>query len=278
MSIIPIDSIDDPRIAVFRDLPSGPPTKKSGYFVVEGAFLVERLLTSDYELASLLVDPAQKDKFAKQLHTDVPVYVADPTLLDQIIGFNFHRRALACGKRRAAQRLDDCLCKPIESTTVVVCDRIHDPENLGVVLRNCAAFGVSAVMLGPGCADPFSRRVLRVSMGSIFKLALFESQDLVEDAHRLIDDYEIELVASVLNPAADRLSGATRGDRLAVVFGNEADGVQPPLAALCRRQLTIPMQLETDSLNVGVASGIFLYHFTSCESSIRESKTKSICR
>ena len=149
--------------------------------------------------------------------------------------------------------------------TVVICPNCDNPENLGAIIRIGAAFGIDALLLGRGCCDPFSRRVLRVSMGAALRLPILESPDLERDARRLRDEWQVELIATVLDNTAEPLAQATKPIRLGLLLGNEADGLDARWQALCDRRLTIPMQAGTDSLNVAIAAGIFLHHFSSVE-------------
>ena len=261
MPIISIDSIDDSRILPFRDLPRSKLPKHAGLFIAEGAYLVEELLASDFQVDSLFVERPRAEGFHAKVQEDVPVYVADRQLFRDVIGYSFHRCVLACGRRRQHPSFEGLLPDLPPAATVVVCHDIHDPENLGGVIRNCAAFGVDAVLLSSQCTDPFSRRVLRVSMGTVFKLALAESKNLSSDLIRL-RDHQFQILGTVLDPAAEPLETVQRRERLALLLGNEAHGVDDNLVQHCDQQVTIPMRLNTDSLNVAVASGIFLYHFS----------------
>ena len=147
--------------------------------------------------------------------------------------------------------------------TVVICPNCDNPENLGAIIRIGAAFGIDALILGRGCCDPFSRRVLRVSMGAALRLPILESPDLERDVRRLRDEWQVELIATVLDDTAEPLAHATKPLRLGLLFGNEADGLDERWLELCDRRLTIPMQEGTDSLNVAIAAGIFLHYFSS---------------
>jgi tRNA G18 (ribose-2'-O)-methylase SpoU len=178
-----------------------------------------------------------------------------------LIGFNFHRGILACGRRGAARRLTELVTPGSQRATYVICIDVQDPTNLGGVLRNCAAFGVDGVLLGGHCADAFSRRVLRVSMGTAFRLPISVATGGPAELCRLGDELGIELVASVLEPAAERLEIARRAPRMALLIGNEAHGLAPEWLAVCQRRVTLVMDRGTDSLNVASATAVLLYHF-----------------
>jgi TrmH family RNA methyltransferase len=129
-------------------------------------------------------------------------------------------------------------------------------------MRIAAAFGAGGFMLGPQCCDPFYRQSIRVSMGAVFSLNLYQSDDLMRDLKRLQSEWDVELAATVLDDSAEPLSGAARKPRMALLFGNEAQGLSREVVAACDRRITIPMKLGTDSLNVAIAAAVCLYHFT----------------
>ena len=115
---------------------------------------------------------------------------------------------------------------------------------------------------GAGCADPFSRRVLRVSMGNALFVPVIESAQPEALLDELQRRFSVVTVATVLDGDAEPLESVECPDRVALVFGNESDGLADEWSARCQRRVTIPMQGGTDSLNVAVSAGIFLFWFT----------------
>jgi tRNA G18 (ribose-2'-O)-methylase SpoU len=98
-------------------------------------------------------------------------------------------------------------------------------------------------------------------MGAALHLPIVESRDIAADLSALRQaDYT--LVATVIDSTAEPLAGFTRPRRLALLLGGEGHGLAPGLRALCHHQITIPMQLGIDSLNVAVATAVFLYHLS----------------
>jgi tRNA G18 (ribose-2'-O)-methylase SpoU len=261
MPQIPVHAIADPRLACYRELNQRNLTRQSGLFIAEGDKVVERLVDSSYEVASVLVEPPFAEKYAPRLVPEVPIYVASLDLLRETVGFNFHRGVVACGRRRPTLNMGEVLEKLTKPTpTIVVCPDVQDPTNLGGIIRVAAAFGCAGVLLGNKCADPFSRRVLRVSMGAVLQLPIIESRDLAADLAQLAEA-QYELIAAVLDPAAESLVAAGRRDRLAILLGSEGHGLAVEWLELAHRRVTIPMQLGIDSLNVAVAAAVLLYHF-----------------
>lgn len=261
MPRIPIATADDSRLADYRELNQRNLSRQSGKFIAEGDKVVERLLASSFAVDSVLAEPAWADRLEPLLPPETPIYIADRKLLEATIGFNFHRGVLAAGRRGKQIRLSDVLNDMPQQATVVVCPNIHDPTNLGALIRTAAAFGVAAIVLGSQCAYPFSRRVLRVSMGAALQIPLVETGDM-HAGLLLLRQQGFDIAATVLSPAAGRLDQATCAPRQAILFGSEGHGLGEEWLALSDRQLTLPMSRGIDSLNVAIAASVFLYHFT----------------
>ena len=287
MPLIPIQTLEDPRLVVFRDVKATRHSKWKGRFIAEGARLTKRLLSTDYVVESMLLTEGRVEEFSPWLRPDVPTFVMPQKLAAELVGYNFHCGAMACALRKPNPSLDEIMARGGERMTFVVCPDVNDPENIGTLIRLGAAFGIDAMLLGPASADPFSRRVLRVSMGNALTLPIVCSRDLSADLRRLKSEWQVQLAATVVEnddptdeefvawtPSSERsdksvqttelaepLGQATRPVRLALLFGNEASGLGPEWLKLCERRLTIPMR-AADSLNVAIAAGIFLYHFT----------------
>jgi tRNA G18 (ribose-2'-O)-methylase SpoU len=192
----------------------------------------------------------------------VPLFVLPTADIERLVGFNFHRGALACGRRPPEPTIDQLTSRLGPLARLVVCPETHDPQNLGSILRSAAALGIDAVVLGQRSADPFSRRVLRVSMGSVFKQTILTSNDLQRDLTVLRGPGGVELVAAVIDSTAESLERFAWAPRSALLLGNEAHGLEPGLVALCERRVTIGMHGGTDSLNVAQAAAILLYEMT----------------
>lgn len=261
MNTIPILSIDDPRIALYREVKESELLNGHGLFVAEGEHLVRRLLHSRYETHSVLVEEACAVKLAPDTAgRDLPVYTVDKKLIRLIAGYDFNRGALALGVRRPLPSPDRWMPSLHEKALLVICPEINDAENLGAILRTAAAFEVTGVILGERCRDPFYRRTLRVSMGAVFTLPMAQSMDLARDLQRLRTDHGLSLVATVLHDATVSLPAYAPPRRCGLLFGTESQGLGSEWLSLCDERLTLPMGQRTDSLNVAVAAGIFLYH------------------
>lgn len=258
-----IHSIDDPRVAAYRNLPDRT-LRGESLFVAEGLLLTRRLLESPYQAESVFVTEEFAEEFAGRVPADVPLYVAPESLLLDVVGFNFHRGALAVGRRRPSLGLGELLAgkEKMPTLRLVICPEITKPENMGLVFRTSAGFGLDGVVLGQRCCDPFSRRAMRVSMGAVLRMPFAKSQDLMADLRTLHDDWGVELWATVLDATASRIDEIRWPSRVGVMMGNEFDGLGESWLSECQRRVTIPIHSTVDSLNLGVAAGIFLYEMT----------------
>jgi tRNA G18 (ribose-2'-O)-methylase SpoU len=258
MGIVNIDSLDDPRLAVYRNPKERELARDGGKFIAESEHVVRRLLDSDYPVESVLVARRRCEEFSAVVRDDVPLLVVADEMVHRIVGFKFHSGVLACGRRKALSTLQQIMAG--KKSTIVICPELASHDNLGSLIRIASAFGVDGMILGERCCDAFYRHCIRVSMGTIFSLPMVKSEDLLADLRELRAT-GFEIAATVLEEDAEPLSGFSRGNRLGVVFGNEAQGIDAETLAACDRRVTIPMRVGVDSLNVAVAAGIFLYEF-----------------
>lgn len=255
-----ISSLDDPRLAPYRALKERELAREGGRFIAEGEHVVGRLLASDFPVESVLVAARKAARVRPLVRPGTELLVAPEALVHQIVGFKFHSGVMGCGHRKPSPSLDEIMAKPGQRT-LVVCPETNNTENLGAMIRLAAALGIDAMLLGELCCDPFYRQTIRVSMGSVFSLPIVISENLDRDLPLLRERFATQLIATVCDGPAEDLAGASRPDRIALLLGNEAQGLSRHHLGLCDRRVMIPMHLGTDSLNVAVAAGIVLYHF-----------------
>lgn len=259
-SVIHVEALEDPRLLPYRALKERHLAEAMGLFIAEGEHLTRRLLTAAprFEAVSILVSDHRVDSILPAVPEHVAVYVLPEPRISEVIGYPFHLGMLACGRRPELGRIETLF----HARTLVVCPHLQNLENLGLIIRTAAALGVDGLLVGEKGSDPFFRRCVRVSMGSVFTLPIVRSGDVGRDLRQLRDERGFELVATVLAPDAVPLTSYQRGERVAVMLGNEPDGLEAGYLRLATHKVIIPMHNDVDSLNVAVAAGIVLHHVT----------------
>ncbi len=141
------------------------------------------------------------------------------------------------------------------NTPMLLLDGIQDPGNLGTILRTADALQVPVVLL-EGCADPYSHKVVRASMGAIFRTPVVQST--WEKARNALKAAGIPVAVTALSERAQDIRHAQL-QNMAVVIGSEGRGVRPEILAEADRELIIPMNPNCESLNAAVAAAIVLW-------------------
>lgn len=263
---IQIDSLQDARVDVFRNLKDPELRDRQGLFIGESALVLRRLLRHPARLHSILIGahryPALRPEL-EALPADVPLYVADKQLLSRIAGFHLHRGVLAAGRRPTAEQsaLEPALghLRARPELCLLLAEGVMDPDNIGALFRNAAAFGVDGILLDPSSADPLYRKAIRVSMGHCLSLPFARSLDWQADLETLRDSWGLALYGAEPIEGASPIWQLPRGARLALLVGSEAHGLSATSLSACQRLFQIPMTGAVPSLNVAVASALMLY-------------------
>ena len=271
MPIIRIAAPDDPRLADFEAVPDPVRLRESGRFVVEGRFAIETLLREGrFPVRALLLTESTHRALAADLGTpawaDVDVYVASAAHF-RIGGYDFHRGYLALADRPAATPAGEALAAAPPDAPLLVLERVGNPDNVGSLFRNAAAFGVGAVVLSPGCADPFYRKAIRTSAGATLRLPFATASDWPGALRAL---RARGYVVAALTPPRGAAGDATvelgdfaarrpRPRPVALVVGSEGDGLTAPALDEVDARVHIDIDPSVDSLNVATAAAVALH-------------------
>jgi TrmH family RNA methyltransferase len=142
-----------------------------------------------------------------------------------------------------------------DGAVLVALDAVQDPGNVGTILRTAHALGAAGVIALKGSAELHNPKVLRGSMGALFRLPAFPATEAALTHWATDNRVEIWVAAAGGTPPAP----ASPRARLCLVLGNEGAGVSPALTSVAQRQVGIPLAPGAESLNVAVAAGILLY-------------------
>lgn len=255
-----IDSFDDPRLAPYVNMRAQVDHLTEGVFIAEGEKVVRRMLESQLVPISLLLPPNWLPDY-QSLFADHPgsidLFVAPKNVLTRLTGFTLFQGVLGLGRVPRPATLQELLQLPQPRLFAAV-DAVANAVNIGLVLRNAAALGVQALIVGETSAHPYLRRSVRSCMGTVFRIPYLLSPSLtVTLAH--LRDAGIRCIAA--HPHTDQLllPDARLDSDVCIVLGSEGEGISRAVRAACDQQVLIPMQAGVDSLNVGNASAIFFY-------------------
>lgn len=151
---------------------------------------------------------------------------------------------------------DTALPDKLSPGRYLVLDGVQDPGNLGTVWRSADALGAAGLLLTGSCADPFSPKVVRATMGACFRLPVWKGEP--EEVKDLLNKSGIPLYATALREDTEDVRRADLS-KAAVVIGSEGRGVSEKMLSLSERTLKIPMEQRCESLNAAVAAAIVLW-------------------
>jgi TrmH family RNA methyltransferase len=248
-----ITSRANPRLKGWRDLARDARVRrKLKRALIEGEHLVATFLASGRKVENLILSKtgaARFDALAKRSGRP-PVILGDAVF-----------RSIADTETPAGIaaeiRLPDSVPDLKAAKSCIFLEGIQDAGNVGAILRSAAAFGIRHAVLGKGCADTWSPKVLRAGMGAHFALDILENADLAA----AIGSFG-GTVASTVARGGTALKDADLSGRLGWIFGAEGQGVSAALAAHSQLKVMIPMPGGAESLNVAAAAAICFYELS----------------
>lgn len=260
-----IVSLDLPALEPYRTLKMPLEHLQKGIFVAEGEKVVSRLLSSTLRTYSVLLSKEWFEIFNKQLHAHrdlIDIYVGEKRLIDTIVGYRLHQAIMAVGQAPKPKSISE-LCAFVQERkhfVGVIADGITNAENMGVIIRNCACFGVDAVIPLPNSCNPYLRRAVRNSMGNIFHVPIFSCSDTLNELQNL-KTAGVQFYGAHPHSSSKNLRQVEFAPKSCIVFGAEGNGISETMLRFCNELITIPMKEGIDSLNVASASAVVLYEW-----------------
>ncbi len=241
-----ITSLQNPRVKAWRGLKDRKGRRETGCFLVEGRKSVSEALGSGFTVDAVLLTAGQE---GFPVPGGIPVCLLPEHVMAAVCDTKTPQGAAAVVRMRET---------PLTGNRLAVLDGVQDPGNVGTILRTADAAGLDGVLLSADCADPWSPKVLRATMGSVFHLPFRVVEDLPEVLTRLRSERKIPVLSTQLDgtPFDEWRPGP---DGFALVIGSEGNGVSPAVRALADQRLCLPMRGRAESLNAAVAAGIMMY-------------------
>lgn len=260
--IIEVTDLAAPELDVYARLTEAQLRNRlepdKGVFIAESPKVIATALDAGYEPLSLLMERRHIEGDAQPILArcgEIPVYTAERETLARLTGFELTRGVLCAMRRPRLPSVEEVCAR---ARRVAVLEGIVDHTNVGAIFRSAAALGIDAVLVTPTCCDPFYRRAVRVSMGTVFQVPWAY---VPEDWPALLRAQGFRTAAMALRDDSVRLDDPRlmQAEKLAVVMGTEGDGLADATIAACDFTVRIPMHHGVDSLNVAAASAVAFY-------------------
>ncbi|MDF1878073.1 RNA methyltransferase [Sulfurimonas sp. SAG-AH-194-C20] len=253
--LIKIDNINIPDLEIYSSLRESA-FREDGSFIADSPKVVNLVLESDVEIKSMLATQEYYDEFSEFLESkNIPKkYLTTKEEMKKIVGHKIHHNCMMHGIRPCDVSLEDL------DDEVLLLDGITSAENVGSIVRSCAALGVGSVVFANETPHPFNRRALRVSMG----YSTFIKSHMHTDIKKTIVELQSKgyrVFAAEVAPDSTPLSQVQTPDKWVLVMGHEGRGIAQDILALCDEIVTIEMQAGVKSFNVGVAASLMMYKF-----------------
>lgn len=253
-----ISSKDNEQIKYIKKLKDKKFRDQTNEYLVEGMKLVKEALEEEQTIKMIVIcEDCENDKTMDQsLLYEIAKYnciYVTKKLFDSITDVVNPQGVLAVVEK--GDQIDK-----IDYTEefILALDGIQDPGNLGTILRTADSANLKQIILSNDCADPYSPKVVRSTMGAIFRMNIITTNDLAKTL-QMIKKHKFTLVATSLETNKSVYDIKYR--KKVIVIGNEAKGVSKQILELADEKVKIPMLGKTESLNASVAAGIVIYEY-----------------
>ena len=253
--LIKIDNINIPDLEIYSSLRESA-FREDGSFIADSPKVVNLVLESGVEIKSILATQEYYDEFSLLLKDkNIPKkYLTTKDEMKKIVGHKIHHNCMMHGIRPRDITIEDL------SDEVLLLDGITSAENVGSIVRSCAALGVNSLVIANETPHPFNRRALRVSMG----YSTLIKTHMHKDIKKSIQEFQVKgyrVFAAEVAENATPLSLVKTPGKWVLVMGHEGRGIADDILSLCDEIVSIEMQAGVKSFNVGVAASLMMYKF-----------------
>ena len=252
---VKIDNIHMPELEIYHKLRDNA-FDADNSFIADSPKVVNILLGSDIEVKSILATKEYYEEFEELiLSKNIPkLFVVDKKEMQKIVGHKIHHNCMMHGVRPSEVSLENL------GDNIIMLDEISSTENIGSIARSAVALGVDSYLVPKQGPHPFGRRALRVSMGYVSRLKINLYEDIFSTCHALkIRGYKI--FAAEVTKNSTPLWHVEIPPKWVLLMGHEGKGISQDILNICDEVVTIEMQDDVKSFNVGVAASIIMYQF-----------------
>jgi TrmH family RNA methyltransferase len=245
------------QVKLYSSLKHKKYRRQHGLFIADGPHLVMEALKSDWQPAKVVITHEAMDLAFKLEVPKNSLAIAASRQFGQISPSRTPQGILAIVKSIDSSDLRPRIIR--DAISLIACDNISDPGNLGAIIRTAAAFSYDAVILIGNCAEIYNPKVVRATQGALFKIPIIERVS----SSRFIKDFVGIFDTVVLsNKAKKSLSSVPVLNRPLIVVGGETTGIDPQIEASAQYLLKIEQSDKVESLNAAIAAGVAMYKFS----------------
>ena len=259
MSVVEVADLSDPRLTDYSHQTDVALKKargtEHGLYIAESALVLQRALSAGHRPRSVLALGNTVDEARALVGDDVPIFSGPSDLLEELTGYLLHRGLIAAMHRPELPTVSSLL---VGARRVIILENVADPTNVGAIFRSVGAIGADAVFVTPRCSDPFYRRAIRVSMGTVLKVPWTRLGDWASTRHLLVAS-GFQIAALALSADAVSLRDFVAPKKLALVLGAEGEGLTVEALESADTIVQIPMAHGIDSLNVAAAAAVAMW-------------------
>lgn len=241
-----INSINNSKVKEWAKLNIKKYRDTENLFLVEGDHLVNEAIKNHIAKEIIVLE-------GTKFNSNIPTYEVTPTVMRKITN-----QASISNICAICQKLEE---KEV-SGNVIILDEIQDPGNLGTIIRSAVAFGFGTIVLGNTCVDLYNDKTIRASEGMIFNINIIRKD--LQSFIPLLKEKNYQVFGTNVKNGLDIKDIEITGN-IAIVLGNEGNGIKKEIASMCDKNIYIKMQDNCESLNVGVAASILMYEISNKE-------------
>ena len=253
-----ISSKENELIKHIKKLKDKKERDSSNEYVIEGIKLIQEAIQENVNIKQIIVcdDCDKTESIPKDLMYEIAKYdciYVTKKIFKYISEVQEPQGILAIiDKNNSDSEID------YTQDIIVALDDVQDPGNLGTILRTVDSIGLTQILVSKGTADSYNPKVIRSTMGAIFRIKIIECEDL-EKTLKEIKKHKFKVVATSLQ--TENTIYGIKYNKKVIVIGNEANGVEQKIQQIADEKVKIPMLGKTESLNASVATGIVLYEY-----------------
>lgn len=246
-----IESVNNPQVKLWKKLVQQKKSRdKEGLYLVEGIHLVEEAMKAKKAEVIIVTEGVEYPHEWAEENEVIEVTLA---IGQQLADTDTSQLVFALCKKEERPFYD------AKGKRFLLLDAVQDPGNVGTLIRTADAAGMDAVIIGKGSADPFSPKVLRAAQGSTFHLPVYQLE--LDEAFQALDCMQVPTYATGWTETARPYKEVMPEEAFALIVGNEGQGVSSYYMERADYVVYIPMKGEAESLNVGIAAGVIMFHY-----------------